>query len=62
MRIADVLGQVYEYFLERFASAGSKVGGEFYSPASVVKMLVGMLASYRGRVYAPCSGSGVWRR
>jgi len=55
----DVLGQVYEYFLERFASAEGKLGGEFYTPASVVKVLVGMLAPYRGkRVYDPCCGSG----
>jgi type I restriction enzyme M protein len=54
----DVLGQVYEYFLEKFASAEGKLGGEFYTPSSVVKVLVGMLAPYRGRVYDPCCGSG----
>jgi len=55
----DVLGQVYEYFLEKFASAEGKLGtGEFYTPVSVVKVLVGMLAPYRGRVYDPCCGSG----
>lgn len=54
----DILGQVYEYFLEKFASAEGKLGGEFYTPASVVKVLVGMLAPYRGRVYDPCCGSG----
>ena len=54
----DVLGQVYEYFLAEFASAEGKQGGEFYTPASVVKVLVGMLAPYKGRVYDPCCGSG----
>lgn len=54
----DILGQVYEYFLEKFASAEGKLGGEFYTPASVVKVLVGILAPYRGRVYDPCCGSG----
>ncbi|MBA2760197.1 MAG: SAM-dependent DNA methyltransferase [Chloroflexia bacterium] len=54
----DVLGQVYEYFLAQFASAEGKQGGEFYTPASVVKVLVGMLAPYKGRVYDPCCGSG----
>lgn len=54
----DVLGQVYEYFLERFASAEGKLGGEFYTPASVVRTLVEMLAPFKGRVYDPCCGSG----
>jgi len=54
----DVLGQVYEYFLSEFAGAEGKQGGEFYTPASVVKVLVAMLAPYRGRVYDPCCGSG----
>ena len=54
----DVLGQVYEYFLSEFAGAEGKQGGEFYTPASVVKVLVSMLAPYRGRVYDPCCGSG----
>ncbi len=54
----DVLGQVYEYFLAEFASAEGKQGGEFYTPAAVVRTLVEMLAPYRGRVYDPCCGSG----
>jgi type I restriction enzyme M protein len=54
----DVLGQVYEYFLERFASAEGKLGGEFYTPAAVVRTLVEMLAPFKGRVYDPCCGSG----
>jgi type I restriction enzyme M protein len=57
-RSRDVLGQVYEYFLAEFASAEGKQGGEFYTPASVVRVLVAMLAPYKGRVYDPCCGSG----
>ena len=47
----DVLGRVYEYFLSRFASAEGKRGGEFYTPQSVVKLLVQMIEPYKGRVY-----------
>lgn len=54
----DTLGRVYEYFLSRFASAEGKRGGEFYTPASVVRVLVEMLAPYKGRIYDPCCGSG----
>ncbi|MFI5488956.1 type I restriction-modification system subunit M [Micromonospora echinaurantiaca] len=54
----DVLGEVYEYFLEKFARAEGKRGGEFYTPRSVVKLLVEMLEPYSGRVYDPCCGSG----
>ncbi|MBU2803803.1 SAM-dependent DNA methyltransferase [Acidithiobacillus ferridurans] len=54
----DTLGRVYEYFLGRFASAEGKRGGEFYTPASVVRTLVTMLAPYKGRIYDPCCGSG----
>jgi len=54
----DVLGAVYEYFLERFARAEGKRAGEFYTPASVVKTLVRVLEPYSGRVYDPCCGSG----
>ena len=54
----DVLGEVYEYFLEKFARAEGKRGGEFYTPASVVKLLVRVLEPYAGRVYDPCCGSG----
>jgi type I restriction enzyme M protein len=53
----DILGRVYEYFLGQFASAEGKKGGEFYTPRSVVKLLVEMLRPYRGRVYDPCCGS-----
>ncbi|MGI8335259.1 type I restriction-modification system subunit M [Actinomadura scrupuli] len=54
----DVLGEVYEYFLEKFARAEGKRGGEFYTPASVVRILVEILEPYKGRVYDPCCGSG----
>jgi type I restriction enzyme M protein len=54
----DILGRVYEYFLGRFASAEGKAGGEFYTPQSVVKLLVEMIEPYKGRVYDPCCGSG----
>lgn len=57
-RSKDVLGRVYEYFLGKFASAEGKGGGEFYTPMSVVKLLVEMLEPYKGRVYDPCCGSG----
>ncbi len=57
-RAQDVLGRVYEYFLSQFASAEGKKGGEFYTPASVVKLLVEMLEPFQGRVYDPCCGSG----
>lgn len=55
---ADLLGRVYEYFLGGFAGAEGKRGGEFYTPPSVVKLLVEMLEPYRGRVYDGCCGSG----
>jgi type I restriction enzyme M protein len=54
----DILGRVYEYFLGRFAGAEGKGGGEFYTPSSVVKLLVEILQPYKGRVYDPCCGSG----
>ena len=54
----DVLGQVYEYFLGQFASAEGKKGGQFYTPASIVKTLVAVLAPHEGKVYDPCCGSG----
>jgi type I restriction enzyme M protein len=57
-RATDVLGRVYEYFLGQFASAEGKRGGEFYTPRSVVRLLVEMLEPYKGRVYDPCCGSG----
>ena len=54
----DVLGQVYEYFLGMFASAEGKRGGQFYTPASIVKTLVAILSPHSGKVYDPCCGSG----
>lgn len=54
----DTLGRVYEYFLSRFAGAEGKGGGEFYTPQSVVRLLVEMLEPYKGRIYDPCCGSG----
>lgn len=54
----DLLGKVYEYFLGQFALAEGKKGGQFYTPASIVKLLVEMLEPYTGRVYDPCCGSG----
>lgn len=57
-RAKDTLGRVYEYFLARFASAEGKSGGQFYTPSHVVRVLVEMLAPYKGRVYDPCCGSG----
>jgi len=57
-RSKDVLGRVYEYFLAKFASAEGKGAGQFYTPQSVVKVLVEILEPYRGRIYDPCCGSG----
>ena len=59
----DLLGQVYEYFMGMFADSEGKHGGEFYTPRSIVKLLVEMLEPYNGRVYDPACGSGgmfVW--
>ena len=54
----DLLGRVYEYFLGQFADSEGKKGGQFYTPASIVKVLVEMLEPYQGRVYDGCCGSG----
>jgi type I restriction enzyme M protein len=53
----DTLGRVYEYFLSKFAAAEGKLGGEFFTPRSIVRLLVEMLEPYEGRVYDPCCGS-----
>lgn len=58
VRSADLLGHVFEYFLGEFALKEGKKGGQFYTPKSVVKLLVKMLEPYRGRVFDPCCGSG----
>ena len=57
-RSRDLLGRVYEYFLSEFAGAEGKRGGEFYTPRSVVRVLVEVLEPYKGRIYDPCCGSG----
>jgi len=55
---ADILGHVFEYFLGQFALAEGKKGGQFYTPRSVVQLLVEMLEPYKGRIFDPCCGSG----
>ena len=57
-RSKDILGRVYEYFLGEFADAEGKKGGQFYTPKSIVKLLVEMLEPYKGRIMDPCCGSG----
>lgn len=57
-RSKDILGRVYEYFLNQFANAEGRRGGQFYTPRYIVQLLVEMLAPWRGRVYDPCCGSG----
>ncbi|MGV3662582.1 MAG: N-6 DNA methylase [Prosthecobacter sp.] len=57
-RSKDVLGRVFEYFLTQFASAEGKNGGQFYTPSCIVRLLVEMLAPYKGRIYDPACGSG----
>ena len=57
-RAKDILGRVYEYFLGKFAAAEGKLGGEFFTPRSVVRLLVEMIEPYEGRVFDPCCGSG----
>ena len=54
----DILGRVYEYFISQFAGSEGKRGGEFYTPRSIVQVLVEMLEPYEGRIYDPCCGSG----
>ena len=54
----DLLGRVYEYFLGEFANAEGKKGGQFYTPKSIVRLMVEMIEPYKGRVYDPCCGSG----
>lgn len=57
-RSKDLLGRVYEYFLGQFADAEGKKGGQFYTPKSIVQLLVEMIEPYKGRVFDPCCGSG----
>ena len=55
---SDMLGEVYEYFLGKFAIAEGKKGGQFYTPGNIVKILVETLLPFKGRIYDPCCGSG----
>jgi len=57
-RAEDLLGNVYEYFLGQFANAEGKKGGQFYTPKSIVRLMVEMIEPFNGRVYDPCCGSG----
>ena len=57
-RSKDILGRVYEYFLGQFADAEGKKGGQFYTPKSIVQLLVAMIEPFKGRVFDPCCGSG----
>ena len=54
----DLIGRVYEYFLQAYAAAGTKEEGEFYTPACVVKLIAEMIEPFSGVVYDPCCGSG----
>jgi type I restriction enzyme M protein len=54
----DILGRVYEYFLGEFANAEGKKGGQFYTPKSIVRLMVEMIEPYKGRVFDPACGSG----
>ncbi len=58
LQAKDILGHVYEYFLGRFALAEGKKGGQFYTPKSIVSLIVEMLQPFQGRVYDPAMGSG----
>ncbi|MCK3658878.1 hypothetical protein A4G18_09210 [Pasteurellaceae bacterium Pebbles2] len=58
MAAKDILGHVYEYFLGKFAREEGKLGGEFFTPKSIVSLIVEMLEPYRGRIYDPAMGSG----
>ncbi|AEX79923.1 N-6 DNA methylase [Corynebacterium diphtheriae] len=54
----DLIGRVYEYFLQSYAAAGTKEDGEFYTPSSIVKLIAEIIEPYKGTVYDPCCGSG----
>ena len=56
-RSADILGRVFEYFLGQFGLVEGKKGGQFYTPRSVVKLLVAMLEPYKGQVFDLCCGN-----
>lgn len=54
----DLIGRVYEYFLQAYAASGTKEDGEFYTPACIVKLIAELIDLYKGVVYDPCCGSG----
>lgn len=54
----DLIGRVYEYFLQIYAASGTKEDGEFYTPACIVELIAEMIEPYSGVVYDPCCGSG----
>ena len=58
LKAKDILGHVYEYFLGQFAAAEGKKGGQFYTPKSIVNLIVEMIEPYKGRIYDPAMGSG----
>lgn len=58
LKAKDILGHVYEYFLGQFALAEGKKGGQYYTPKSIVSLIVNMLQPFKGRVYDPAMGSG----
>lgn len=58
LKSKDVLGHVYEYFLGEFALAEGKKGGQYFTPKSIVTLIVAMLEPYKGRIYDPAMGSG----
>ncbi|SUB37067.1 putative type I restriction-modification system methyltransferase subunit [Pasteurella multocida] len=58
LKSKDILGHVYEYFLGQFALAEGKQGGQYYTPKSIVNLIVEMLQPYQGRVFDPAMGSG----
>jgi type I restriction-modification system DNA methylase subunit len=58
LKAKDILGHIYEYFLGEFALAEGKKGGQYYTPKSIVSLIVNMLQPYNGRVYDPAMGSG----
>ena len=58
LKVKIFWGRVYEYFLGEFANAEGKKGGQFYTPKSIVRLMVEMIEPYHGRVFDPCCGSG----
>lgn len=54
----DAFGLIYEYFLGKFAIADGSGGGEFFTPTSIVKLIVEVLEPYQGKIYDPACGSG----